>query len=80
MGFLLQCGAATLYHLGLRSTKAQHASILTYIDPFSAIVLAALFLHEPLTIYSVAGGLMIMVGGVAVFTCQEPSHYDGSLG
>lgn len=79
MGILLQCGASTLYHLGLRTTRAQHACILTYVDPFSATILAALFLREPLYLFSLGGGLLIMAGGIIVFTCREPLSADADL-
>lgn len=51
---------------GLRLIRADHAGILMYAEPVSAVVFAALFLGEPLTVLTVAGGLLVVLGGVLV--------------
>ncbi|MDY0340854.1 MAG: DMT family transporter [Coriobacteriia bacterium] len=55
-----------LFYSGLRRVRADHAAILTYAEPVSAVVFAALFLHEPLTVRTVLGGMMVVLGGVIV--------------
>jgi drug/metabolite transporter (DMT)-like permease len=50
----------------LRHVRTDHAAILTYSEPASAVVFAAIFLGEALTWWTLVGGLMVVVGGVAV--------------
>ncbi len=66
LGLFQQTFAATLFHLGLRSIKAQHAGILTYIEPLAATVMAALFLYEGITAGSLLGGFLIIVAGLII--------------
>jgi len=72
LGLFQQSFAATLFHLGLRTVKAQHAGILTYIEPLAATLMAALFLHEGLTWGSLLGGALIITGGMIVVLRKEP--------
>lgn len=51
---------------GLRRVRTDHAAVLTYVEPVSAVVLAALFLSEPLTVWTALGGAMVVGGGVLV--------------
>lgn len=51
---------------GLRRVRTDHAAVLTYLEPVSAVVFAAAFLGEALTIRTLLGGLLVIVGGVAV--------------
>ncbi len=55
-----------IFFSGLRVVRADHASILMYAEPVSAVVFAALFLREPLTLATVAGGAMVVLGGALV--------------
>lgn len=55
-----------LFVWGLRRVPASHASILTLIEPFVAVILAAAVLHERLGVVPVVGGLMILVGALVV--------------
>ncbi len=66
LGLFQQSFGATLFHLGLQRVKAQHAGILTYIEPLAATLMAALFLYEGLTWGSILGGGLIMAGGMIV--------------
>ncbi len=36
------------------------------MEPASAVILAALFLHEPLTLRALLGGILIIIGGTIV--------------
>lgn len=58
--------ALNLYFSGLRVVKAQRASILTYLDPVSATVFAALFLGEKPVLLTVVGGVLIVAAGFNV--------------
>lgn len=51
---------------GLRRVRTDHAAVLTYVEPVSAVLLAAALLGEPLTVSTVAGGLLVVGGGVLV--------------
>jgi len=51
---------------GLRRVRADHAAILTYVEPVSAVVFASLFLGEPLTPLTVVGGALVVGGGLMV--------------
>ncbi len=51
---------------GLRRVRTDHAAILTYVEPVTAVLLAAVFLSEPLGWATVIGGAMVVVGGVLV--------------
>ena len=68
LGLLQQSFGTTLFHMGLRSVKAQHAGILTYIEPLAATAMAALFLSEGITWGSILGGSLIIIGGMIVVT------------
>ncbi len=66
LGLFQQSFGSTLFHMGLQSVKAQHAGILTYIEPLAATLMAALFLYEGLTWGSILGGGLIITGGIIV--------------
>lgn len=51
---------------GLRRVRTDHAAVLTYIEPVSAVLFAALLLGEPLTVWTVLGGAMVVGGGAMV--------------
>ncbi|GAA0721212.1 DMT family transporter [Clostridium malenominatum] len=52
--------AYVLYFSSIEHVTAQRASLLSYIDPISAVVYGTIFLGEPLSIYHVIGGIMII--------------------
>lgn len=51
---------------GLRRLRADQTAILTYMEPVSAVVLAALFMGQALNLETIIGGLLILIGGVIV--------------
>lgn len=53
---------------GLRRTAASHASILTLLEPFVAVVGAAVLLGQRLGSLQLCGGGLILVGAVLVIT------------
>jgi drug/metabolite transporter (DMT)-like permease len=57
---------------GLRRVRTDHAAIMTYGEPVSAVLFASAFLGERLTAFTVIGGLMVVAGGVLVARL-EPS-------
>lgn len=56
---------------GMRRVRTDHVAILTYIEPVSAVLFAALLLGEPLTIPTVIGGLLVILGGVIVARMEK---------
>lgn len=56
-----------LFFSGVEVLPAQTTALLSYIDPLSAIALAALFLGQPLTITQAIGGCMILA---ATLICE----------
>ncbi|MEW9094938.1 MAG: DMT family transporter [Clostridiaceae bacterium] len=53
--------AYLLYFSGIEHVTAQRASLLSYVDPISALAYGTIFLGEPLGIYHIVGGLMIIL-------------------
>jgi drug/metabolite transporter (DMT)-like permease len=51
---------------GLRRVRTDHAAILTYVEPVSAVIFAAAFLSEVLTWTTALGGFLVVSGGVIV--------------
>lgn len=58
--------AGWLFFVGLKKLPADQAAIFTYMEPTSAVILAALFLNEPLTTEALLGGILIIIGGTIV--------------
>lgn len=56
--------AYVLYFSSIEDVTAQRASLLSYIDPISAVVYGTIFLGEALSIYHVIGGAMIIFSTV----------------
>jgi len=51
---------------GLRRVRTDHAAILTYVEPVTAVLFAAAFLGEPIGAATVIGGAMVVCGGIFV--------------
>ncbi|MGM0370562.1 MAG: DMT family transporter [Bacillota bacterium] len=62
LGIIHTAGALVLYVKGLSWTKVQDVGILSYIDPISAIFLAAIFLGEIPSGMTIVGGSLILLG------------------
>jgi drug/metabolite transporter (DMT)-like permease len=61
---------------GLRRVRTDHAAILTYVEPVSAVVLAALFLGESITWATVVGGALVVCGGALVALIEARSGIE----
>ena len=72
LGLFQQAFGASMFHLGLKKVKAQHAGILTYVEPLAATVMAALFLYEGITWGSLVGGILIVTGGLIIVLRRDP--------
>lgn len=66
-----------LFVWGLRRVAASHASVLTLLEPFVAVLLAAAVLGEGIGAVPIAGGILILAGALAVVTNAVPSRGDG---
>jgi drug/metabolite transporter (DMT)-like permease len=77
-GLLLMTGvmhstlAPLLYYSALRKVMAQHAAILGYMEPLSAIPLAYLFLSETPSFIALFGGVLILFSGYLVIHSRIP--------
>ena len=52
--------AYALYFGSMNGLKAQTVALFSYIDPIVAIILSALFLKEPMTIFSGIGAVLVL--------------------
>lgn len=60
------------FQKALAYIPATHAALITYLEPLGALLIASLVLKEPITIYTVIGGLMILGSGlVLVMRAQQ---------
>ncbi|MGI5246817.1 DMT family transporter [Dactylosporangium sp. CA-139066] len=82
LGLLVFLGAVptalayALFFKGLTVIRATTASVVALSEPLAAVALGALVLHEPLTVWSAAGGLLLL-GSVAALALQErPGRED----
>jgi drug/metabolite transporter (DMT)-like permease len=66
LGVIQTALAGFVFLSGLRRVRTDHAAILTYVEPVSAVMFAALFLGEPLTWTTALGGAMVVGGGAFV--------------
>jgi len=57
-----------LFVWGLRRISASHASVLTLLEPFVAVLLAAAMMGERVGLVSFFGGALILAGAVLVVT------------
>lgn len=49
-----------LYFSSLRFIPGQKAAILSYIDPLVAVLVSVVWLHEPMTLWQILGGSLIL--------------------
>lgn len=59
---LLHTGVAyCLYFTAIAGLDGQQIAIMSYIDPLVAVLISVFFLSEPISIWQIAGGLLILV-------------------
>lgn len=66
LGVVHTAFTGALFLTGLRLVPADRAAILTYAEPVSAVLLASLFLGEPLTPTTLLGGAAVVAAGIRV--------------
>ena len=72
LGIVHTALAGMVFLAGLRRVRADRAAILTYAEPVSAVLFAAVFLAEPLSVWTIVGGAMVVAGGLAVARLGTP--------
>lgn len=87
LGIVQTAGTGLVFISALRVIRTDHAAILTYAEPVSAVVFAALFLREPLNAMTIIGGAFVVAAGVfiarmrptdaIVSTIEAPSEVRG---
>lgn len=71
IGVVHTCFALFIYFEGVKKIKIQYVSILSYIDPLSSVVFAAVILYEIPSIATIIGGLLILISTVFVLKLKE---------
>lgn len=66
LGVVMTSVTGLLFLSGLRRVRADHAAVLTYAEPVSAVLFSALFLGEPITVATGIGGALVVAGGAMV--------------
>lgn len=66
--------AYALYFGSMDGLRAQTIALLSYIDPASAILLSALFLHEPIGIAEAVGAVMILGAAIVSELPEKEKH------
>ena len=61
-----------LFQKALAYIPATHAALITYLEPLGALLIAAFFWKESITIYTVIGGLLILGSGLVLITRPQP--------
>ena len=67
-GVVTSAVAITLVTGALRVVSAQHAAVISYLEPFGAVLWALLLLHEFPDRFGLAGGTLILAGILVVVT------------
>lgn len=67
-----------LYFSGLRRIRADRVAVVMYSEPVSAVLFAAMFLSEPLTVAKALGGAAIVGAGILVFILEKRSYRNHS--
>lgn len=75
LGFVHTGIACLLYFSSMKNLPGQSVALCSYIDPLSALIFSAIFLHEHLTFVQVVGATLILSGAIwgEVYTKNKPS-------
>lgn len=64
IGFVNTGLAYFLYFTGMQKLSGQSVALISYVDPVSALLFSALFLHENMSFLQVIGALLILGGAL----------------
>jgi DME family drug/metabolite transporter len=70
--------AYALFFRGLAVVRATTASVVALSEPLTAVALGALILHEPLTLWSAAGGAILLASVVALAIQERRGRTTGA--
>lgn len=76
LGVVQTALAGFIFLRGLRRVRADHAAVLTYMEPVAAVFFASLFLGEPLTMWTVVGGACVVAGGTWVARLEATGGHE----
>ena len=65
--------AYLLYFSGLQKISGQSAALISYLDPVSALIFSAVFLHEAMTPVQLLGAVL-MIGGAMLGELKRKNH------
>ncbi|HTX67852.1 MAG TPA: EamA family transporter [Thermoleophilia bacterium] len=71
LGVVCTALAYLMWTQGMGMIKVQHSSILGYLEPVSAPVYALLLLGQAISVWTIAGGALIVVAGLLVVLLGE---------
>ncbi|WP_248482595.1 DMT family transporter [Tepidibacter aestuarii] len=64
LGFVHTGIACLLYFSSMKDLPGQSVALCSYIDPLSALIFSAIFLHEHLTFVQIVGAILILSGAI----------------
>ena len=62
--------ASLFFFYGLKRLRAEESSVLTYMEPVTAVIFAAMVLGEPIVLTTAIGGILVVAGGTMVARMQ----------
>jgi drug/metabolite transporter, DME family len=65
-------GSGVLFVGGLRYIDSGQAAVLTYAEPLVAVLIGAIWYHEPFGVLAIAGATLIAAAGIYVATRRKP--------
>lgn len=71
--------AGVIFMRSLAKVPAEHASVLTFVEPLSALAIAALAWGESLQMSQLGGGAAILLAGYLVVRRAEPVQLEGNV-
>ncbi|WP_124726772.1 DMT family transporter [Staphylospora marina] len=63
--------ALALFFSGIRSISAKQVGLIMYLDPLSAVFFSKVVLNERIDVYTIAGGILILVSGILSVLAEE---------
>ncbi|MBE6044797.1 MAG: EamA/RhaT family transporter [Clostridium thermopalmarium] len=71
IGIVHTAMAYLLYFSALKDINVQNAAVLSYLDPISALIFSAIFLHESMGAWQIAGGILILFSAFAAENTKQ---------
>jgi drug/metabolite transporter (DMT)-like permease len=76
LGVVQTAFAGWIFFAGLKRMRADQAAIFTYGEPVVAVVLAALFMSQRITLPTLLGGALVIAGGTIVARMDTSAGVD----